>query len=62
MMENMKIRKRIDEGGFKYWQVANLVGVTDTTLSKWMRFQLTGARLERVEEALLKLEEESQEV
>lgn len=51
-MRNKEIRKIIKELDFKYWQVAEKIGVSHYTLSVWLRYELTGERLERVQKAL----------
>lgn len=30
-MNNIEIRKAIKESGFKHWQIADIIGVADTT-------------------------------
>lgn len=51
-MCNKKIRKTIEELGFKYWRLAKVIGISSSTLSVWLRDELTGERLERVQKAL----------
>lgn len=52
VMRNKKIRKIIKELDFKYWQVAEKIGISRCTFSEWLRYELTGERLERVQKAL----------
>lgn len=52
VMRNKKIRKIIKELDFKYWQVAEKIGINRCTFSEWLRYELTGERLERVQKAL----------
>lgn len=33
-MKNIEIRKLIKEAGLKYWEVAEQVGIADTTFTK----------------------------
>lgn len=54
-MKNEKIRRAITRAGLKYWQVAEAIGVCPYTLSIWLRQELTGERLERVEAAIASL-------
>lgn len=54
-MKNERIRKAIMRAGLKYWQVAAEIGVCPYTLSIWLRQELTGERLERVEAAIAAL-------
>lgn len=54
-MKNKKIRNEIEQSGLKYWQVAEAIGINQTTLCVWLRKELTGERLERVQKAIEKL-------
>ena len=51
-MVNQKIKEAIDRAGLKRWEVAKEVGITCWTFSVWMREELTGERLARVQAAL----------
>lgn len=57
-MENMEIRMTMLKNNMKFWQVANVIGIDPATLSRWMREELTGERLEQVENAIEKLKTE----
>ena len=46
------------ELGLKYWQLARRIGISPSTLCVWMREELTGERLEQVENAIEKLKAE----
>lgn len=61
-MENIDIRRRIEESGFYMYEVAHEVGITDSTLSKWLRTPLTNKQKERINEALLTLSNKNEEV
>lgn len=37
---NQELRKAMKDKGMKFWQLADLVGVTETTLVKWFRHDL----------------------
>lgn len=52
MNTNEKIRKRIAFAGLKYWQVAEAAGVSPYTFSIWLRHELHGERLSRIEAAI----------
>lgn len=41
--------------GLRYWEVAQAAGVSPYTLSIWLRQELSGKRLERVEAAIASL-------
>ena len=54
-MKNKNIRKAIEQAGFRYWQVADEIGIRPETLCIWLRHELTGERLERVQAAITAL-------
>lgn len=62
-MQNKDIRKTIKQAGLSYWQVADAIGIHPATLCVWLRHELTGERLERVQYAInvLSKDEEAQE-
>lgn len=41
MVANQEIRDRIQKNRLKYWEVANALGITDTTFSKKLRKEFT---------------------
>ena len=56
-MKNERTRKAITRIGVKYWEVAEKIGISPYTLSIWLRHELTGERLKRVEAAIASLRE-----
>ena len=40
MMNNIAIREAIKESGFKHWQIADMIGVADTTFCRMLRREL----------------------
>lgn len=54
-MKNKEIRNEIEQSGLKYWQVAEAIGINQTTLCVWLRQELTGERREKVEKAIEQL-------
>ncbi len=60
-MNNLDIRKAIETSDFKYWQVANKLGMTDGNFSRMLRIELTKENKERVLNAINELEEEREE-
>lgn len=40
-MKNREIRERALSRGVKLWEIANALGITDSTFSKKLRFELT---------------------
>lgn len=54
-MKNKEIRAQIESAGLKYWQVAEAMGVHPNTLCIWLRHELNGEQISRVQEALKSL-------
>ena len=40
MMTNIEIREAIKESGFKHWQIADMIGIADTTFCRMLRREL----------------------
>lgn len=40
MMNNIEIREAIKESGFKHWQIADMIGIADTTFCRMLRREL----------------------
>lgn len=57
-MQNLDIRKSIEDNDFKYWQVASKLGMTDGSFSRLLRFELTEIDKEKVMKAIEELKEE----
>ncbi len=51
-MKNKKIRSEIEKAGLRYWQVADKIGISPATLCVWLRHELDGKKLERVQSAI----------
>lgn len=49
---NRWVRNEIEKAGLKYWEVADAIGISPYTFSTWLRHELKGERLERVQAAL----------
>lgn len=60
-MNNLDIRKAIETSNFKYWQVANKLGMTDGNFSRMLRIELTDEGKDRVLNAIDELKEEREE-
>lgn len=60
-MNNLDIRKTIETSNFKYWQVANKLGMTDGNFSRMLRIELTKENKDRVLKAINELKEEREE-
>lgn len=57
-MANMEIRMEMYAAGIKHYELAKKVGISPYTLCVWMREELEGERLERVQNAVEKLKTE----
>ncbi|WP_455721171.1 hypothetical protein [Agathobacter sp.] len=51
-MANLDIRQKIYDAGLKHYEIAKEIGVSSFTLSVWLRDDLDGERLERVNNAI----------
>ena len=60
-MNNLYIRKAIETNNFKYWQVANKLGMTDGNFSRMLRVELKKENKDRVLNAINELKEEREE-
>lgn len=60
-MNNLDIRKAIEESEFKYWQVANKLGITDGNFSRLLRVELRVEDKQKILRAIEKLKEEREE-
>ena len=58
---NQNIRKQIKDLGLYQWQLADAVGVSNYSFTIWMRHEMTGERLARVQAALDKLKKQQEE-
>lgn len=58
---NKKIREKIFINRLYHWQVANQLGISDATLSRWLRTPLSEDRKQRVEKAIDELLAERKE-
>lgn len=54
-MFNIDIRNRIAVAAIPKWRVADVVGVADTTFSKWLRKELPAEKKQQVMEAIDKI-------
>lgn len=57
-MNNLDIRKAIEENNLKYWQVANRLGMTDGNFSRLLRLELKDDDKEKILKAIQSFEKE----
>lgn len=55
-MENLSVRQRAKKAGLLLWRVAAAIGVSEPTLTRWLRFPLPADKEKRVIEAISRLE------
>lgn len=51
-MSNLEIRYEIQRAGFRNWQVAEAMGITECHFSRLLRHELTDERKQKVREAI----------
>ncbi|MDT2673235.1 hypothetical protein [Enterococcus dongliensis] len=61
MKANQDIRDRIFINRLRNWEVAEVVGISDSRLSVWLRTEMREDRKQRVEKAIDELLEEQKE-
>ena len=54
-MHNVEIRAALADARLRHYELAAAIGISPFTLSVWLRTELTGERLERVQSALTSL-------
>lgn len=54
-MKNIDIRQKVLLNNIKYYELADAIGINQSTLSVWLRTELNKERRERIEKALDKL-------
>jgi len=59
MKPNQETRDFLNSKGLYIWQLAELVGVHETTMTKWLRMPLNVEQKQRVAEAIKELEQKS---
>ena len=62
MKANQEIRNKIFMNGLRNWQVAEVVGISDSRLSVWLRTPMDEIRKARVEKAISELAAEREKM
>lgn len=57
-MENYMIRQRAKAHGVPLWKIAAEIGVSEPTLTRWLRFPLPPTKEQRIEQAICILSRE----
>ncbi len=58
MMQNNGVRKAARVAGIPLWKIAEHIGISEPTLTRWLRKPLTPEKEEVIIEAIQKLEQE----
>ena len=56
-MANQKLKEEINNANIKYWQIADELGITDSTFSKKLRKELPSETKEKIYAIIKKLKE-----
>lgn len=54
--QNREIRERMQKANLAHWQVADVVGIGETTLCRWLRHKLTAEQEKRIMDAIDEIE------
>ena len=57
-MENSSLRRKAKEAGIPLWKIALSIGVSEPTLTRWLRVPLSDSKEHHFLEALSRLEGE----
>lgn len=58
-MTNKYVRELIRSKKIKYWQVANVAGISENTFSRWLRYELPEDKKNLILEAINNLAKEA---
>jgi len=51
-MNNHEIREKMREKGIKQWEIADVLGISEFTLSRWLRKEILDSKRQRILEAI----------
>lgn len=51
-MKNLDVRKAIFNAGLRHWQVAQKVGCSEATFSRWLRYDMSTERKRQILQAV----------
>ena len=49
---NAEVKRMIGAAGLKQWQVADMCGISEATLVRWLRHELTREQKEQIQKAI----------
>ena len=59
-MKNAVVRAAIAKAGLHQWQIADVIGISEGTLTRWLRTELSDERREKVLAAIDRLTGEAE--
>lgn len=58
-MENLSLRQRAKSAGIPLWKIASYIGVSEPTITRWLRVPLSCSKEKLILGAISKLEKEA---
>lgn len=58
-MENLSLRQRAKSAGIPLWKIASYIGVSEPTITRWLRVPLSCSKEKLILEAISMLEKEA---
>ena len=55
---NVEVRTKLDSFSIHLWELAQAIGVSEMTMTRWMRAELTEEKKKLIEEAVQRIIEE----
>ena len=59
-MENLSLRQRAKSAGIPFWKIASCIGISEPTITRWLRVPLSCSKEKLILEAISKLEKETE--
>lgn len=59
-MENLSLRQRAKSAGIPLWKIASCIGISEPTITRWLRVPLSCSKEKLILEAISKLEKETE--
>ena len=55
-MENLQLRSLLKMKGIPFWKICDVIGISEPTMTRWMRTPLTKDRYEKIFSAIQQIE------
>lgn len=55
-MQNLQVRGFLKMKGIPFWKIAEVIGISEPTMTRWMRTPLTTDHYEKIMDAVRKIE------